>query len=90
MEGLSQRPLKALTFVTGNANKLRELSQVLGPLMSVRNEAIDLPEMQGSVEFIVGQKVMEACRRLDGPALVEDTCLEFEALGGMPGPYIKV
>lgn len=24
-----------------------------------------------------------------GPVLIEDTCLCFNALGGMPGPYIK-
>lgn len=36
-----------LTFVTGNPNKLRELSQMIGSSITVRSEAIDLPEMQG-------------------------------------------
>ena len=26
---------------------------------------------------------------MDGPVLVEDTCLGFRAHGGLPGPYIK-
>ncbi|KAK2109692.1 hypothetical protein P7K49_009438 [Saguinus oedipus] len=27
--------------------------------------------------------------QVQGPVLVEDTCLCFNALGGLPGPYIK-
>lgn len=26
---------------------------------------------------------------MDGPVLVEDTCLCFNAMGGLPGPYVK-
>lgn len=44
----------------------------------------------GTPESIVEHKVVEACKRLNGAALVEDTCLAFDAMGGMPGPYIKV
>lgn len=28
--------------------------------------------------------------QIDGPVLVEDTCLCFKALGGLPGPYMLV
>lgn len=28
--------------------------------------------------------------KVDGPVLVEDTCLCFKALGGLPGPYMWV
>lgn len=28
------------------------------------------------------------CVKVDGPVLVEDTCLCFRALGGLPGPYM--
>ena len=27
--------------------------------------------------------------QVNGPVIIEDTCLCFNALGGMPGPYIK-
>ena len=40
---------KAITFVTGNANKLEEVKQILGsnfPCM-LKSEKIDLPEYQG-------------------------------------------
>lgn len=28
--------------------------------------------------------------QIDGPVIVEDTCLCFKALGGLPGPYMSV
>lgn len=30
-----------------------------------------------------------AAKEVKGPVVIEDTCLCFNALGGMPGPYIK-
>lgn len=50
---------------------------------------IDLPEYQGESDEIVIKKCEEAARAVQGPVLIEDTCLCFNALGGMPGPYIK-
>ncbi|KFP01688.1 Inosine triphosphate pyrophosphatase, partial [Calypte anna] len=50
---------------------------------------IDLPEYQGEPDEISVQKCREAARQVQGPVIVEDTCLCFNALGGLPGPYIK-
>ncbi|XP_072475869.1 inosine triphosphate pyrophosphatase isoform X2 [Notamacropus eugenii] len=52
-------------------------------------QKIDLPEYQGEPDEISIQKCQEAARQVQGPVLVEDTCLCFNALGGLPGPYIK-
>ncbi|XP_012926154.1 inosine triphosphate pyrophosphatase isoform X3 [Heterocephalus glaber] len=52
-------------------------------------QKIDLPEYQGEPDEISIQKCREAARQVQGPVLVEDTCLCFSALGGLPGPYIK-
>ncbi|XP_027479246.1 inosine triphosphate pyrophosphatase isoform X1 [Zalophus californianus] len=52
-------------------------------------QKIDLPEYQGEPDEISIQKCREAARQVQGPVLVEDTCLCFNALGGLPGPYIK-
>lgn len=52
-------------------------------------QKIDLPEYQGEPDEISIQKCKEAARQVQGPVLVEDTCLCFNALGGLPGPYIK-
>lgn len=53
------------------------------------NEKIDLPEFQGEPDDISQAKCKEAAKIIKGPVLVEDTCLCFNALGGLPGPYIK-
>ncbi|CDO53922.1 hypothetical protein DV451_003801 [Geotrichum candidum] len=78
-----------ITFVTGNANKLRETSAILGPVANLTNKSLDLPELQGSVEEVTIAKAKAAADLIQGPVLVEDTALSFNALGGLPGPYIK-
>ena len=50
---------------------------------------IDLPENQGTIEDIVKAKCQLAAQHVKGPVIVEDTSLCFNALGGMPGPYVK-
>lgn len=77
-----------ITFVTGNANKLKEVKQLLGT--DLESKKIDLPEMQGSYHDIVTAKVKEAAEQVHGPVVVDDTSLEFDAFGKeLPGPYIK-
>ncbi|XP_061706972.1 inosine triphosphate pyrophosphatase [Cydia pomonella] len=82
---------RTLTFVTGNAKKLEELRAILGktfPLELVSHK-LDLPELQGEVDEISIKKCQEAARLLKRPVIVEDTCLCYNALKGLPGPYIK-
>ncbi len=50
---------------------------------------LDLPEYQGEPDEVSTQKCKEAAKFIKGPVLVEDTCLCFNALGGLPGPYVK-
>ncbi|XP_055375718.1 inosine triphosphate pyrophosphatase [Condylostylus longicornis] len=82
---------RALTFVTGNAKKLQELIAILGPDFPRKLESrkIDLPELQGEIDEICKKKCKEAVQKVKGPVLVEDTCLCFNSLKGLPGPYIK-
>jgi len=49
---------------------------------------IAMPEYQGESDDISKSKCLEASRQLKGPVLVEDTCLGFTSLGGLPGPYM--
>ena len=52
--------------------------------------SINLPEIQEvDTIAIAKQKAILAAQLVNGPCVVEDTSLEFHALGGMPGPYIK-
>eukprot|EP01016_Furgasonia_blochmanni_P040519 TRINITY_DN517_c0_g1_i7.p2 TRINITY_DN517_c0_g1~~TRINITY_DN517_c0_g1_i7.p2 ORF type:complete len:160 (+),score=23.45 TRINITY_DN517_c0_g1_i7:66-545(+) len=46
-----------LTFVTGNAKKLKELRSIVGEdKFNLLNEDIDLPELQGEPELIAKEK----------------------------------
>ncbi|KAM9324778.1 inosine triphosphate pyrophosphatase [Gastrophryne carolinensis] len=82
---------RSIVFVTGNAKKLEEVIQILGDKFPCKLVAkkIDLPEYQGEPDEISIQKCKEAAAQIQGPVIVEDTCLCFNALGGLPGPYIK-
>lgn len=80
--------LESLTFVTGNPGKARLFSQYLE--IPVRHQNIDLLEIQSlDGAEIVEYKAREAYRQLHSPVLVEDTSLQFLALGKLPGPLIK-
>lgn len=83
--------MSTITFVTGNIKKLEEVIVILGKKFPYKmvNEKIDLPEFQGEPDDISQAKCKEAAKIIKGPVLVEDTCLCFNALGGLPGPYIK-
>lgn len=41
------------------------------------------------MDDISKRKCQEAAKIIQGPVIVEDTCLCFNALSGLPGPYIK-
>jgi ribokinase/non-canonical purine NTP pyrophosphatase (RdgB/HAM1 family) len=100
--GRTLKPRRKITFVTGNAKKLQEVQMILGAgghssstttatlPFDLVSRAIDLPELQGSVEDIARHKCRVAVAHVhDGPVLTEDTSLCCSALGGLPGPYVK-
>ncbi|TEB37125.1 inosine triphosphate pyrophosphatase [Coprinellus micaceus] len=81
-----------LVFVTGNANKLKEVKAILsqgGHPIEIDNQALDLPEIQGTTVEVAIEKCKRAAELINGPCITEDTALAFIALGGLPGPYIK-
>ncbi|VDN55112.1 unnamed protein product [Dracunculus medinensis] len=57
--------------------------------LEVESVNIDLDEYQGEPDEIAQKKCLAAVERLNCPVITEDTCLCFNALGGLPGPYIK-
>ncbi|KAI9313644.1 inosine triphosphate pyrophosphatase-like protein [Dichotomocladium elegans] len=79
----------AIVFVTGNKNKLMEVQEILSSTIQVHSHKIDLPELQGTPSDIAKEKCKIAAEKINGPCITEDTCLCFNALKGMPGPYIK-
>ncbi|KAI9790380.1 MAG: nucleoside triphosphate pyrophosphohydrolase ham1 [Peltula sp. TS41687] len=80
---------KSLEFITGNPNKAIEVKAILGDAVDLHCRALDVDEIQGTVEEISSDKCRRAAALVNGPVLVEDTCLSFDALGGLPGPYVK-
>ena len=87
-----QNPIE-LTFITGNKKKLEEFLQImegteLGAHYKVSNKNIDLDELQGDSEFIALNKVKEAAKHCSTAVITEDVSLCFNALKGLPGPYM--
>ena len=87
-----------LNFITGNKNKLAEVTAILEGVVDLRSENLDLLEVQGTIEGVSIAKCKQAAEQIKGPVLVEDTCLIFNALSQqgegdrgiqLPGPYIK-
>lgn len=76
-----------VTFITGNAKKLEEVAAILGKEFprELVSKKVDLPELQGEIDEICIKKCQEAAKLVEGPVVVEDTCLCFNALGGLPG-----
>ena len=80
--------MKNLTFITGNQNKADKLAEYLD--LPINHQKLDLDEIQSlDVKKIVEHKVRQAYEILKTPVLVEDSSLSFEALNGLPGPFIK-
>ena len=77
-----------ITFITGNQDKADYLAKYLGH--PVDHLKLDLDEIQSlELKEIVEHKVRQAYEKVKKPVIVEDVSLEFEALGGLPGPFIK-
>lgn len=85
-------PPKNLVFVTGNANKLREVKAILsegGHPIEIDSQSLEIPEIQGTTIEVATDKCRRAAELVGGPCITEDTALCYVALKGLPGPYIK-
>lgn len=77
-----------ITFITGNQHKADYLAKYL--VMPLRHQKVELDELQSlDLRVIVEHKVRQAYDIIKKPVIVEDVSLEFKALGGLPGPFIK-
>lgn len=75
-------------FITGNQNKADYLARLLG--IELEHRKIELDEIQSvNLDEVVSHKVKQAYEIAGCPVLVEDVSLSFNALGGLPGPFIK-
>lgn len=80
--------MQEITFITGNQGKADYLAKYLGH--PVAHKKVDLDEIQSmNLKEIVEHKVRQAFEIIKSPVIVEDVALEFEALNGLPGPFIR-
>ena len=74
---LCARAMTTITFVTGNAKKLEEVTGYYRrdhPLpFTIGNQALDLPELQGEPDEIAREKGKLAAEAARGPIMCEDT-----------------
>lgn len=70
--------MSKLVFVTGNANKLREVKEILlksAPgLFEISSRDLDLPEIQGTTQEVAKAKVEAAAIAIGGPCITEVSC----------------
>lgn len=63
-------PLNRLNFITGNKNKLAEVRAILGSVIEVENQSVDVPEIQGTVEEIAKEKCKRAAEVVSNTSLL--------------------
>lgn len=82
------RPMKDVVFVTGNPEKAFNFSKHMGT--EIPHVAVELDEIQTlDVELLVEHKARQAYEQIGKPVLVEDVIFVCNALGNLPGPFIK-
>lgn len=77
-----------VTFITGNLKKAEILAKFLD--FPVKHKALELDELQSlNLREIAEHKAKQAFKVVGSPVLVEDIAFTIEALGALPGPFIK-
>ncbi len=75
-------------FITGNQHKADNLAKFLGTPLS--HQKLELEEIQSaSLDTVIEHKVRQAYSLVGRPVLVDDVALGFNALSGLPGPFIR-
>lgn len=80
--------MKQPIFITGNQGKADYLAKLLQ--LPIEHKKIDVDEIQSmSLTEVIERKARQAYELIGSAVLVEDVSLEFSALGGLPGTFIK-
>lgn len=82
----------SIVFATGNANKVREVLELLGEgisIISLKDIGCeeDIPETQPTIEGNALQKARYVLDNYQQDCFAEDTGLEIEVLNGEPGVF---
>lgn len=84
--------MKTLIFATNNKHKLHEVSEMLEGIVTIRSLAEmglegDIPETSDTLQGNALQKAQWVWERTHQDCFADDTGLEVNALGGVPGVY---
>lgn len=61
---MASQATQEVNFITGNKNKLGEVKAILEPAIEVRSQAIDLIEVQGTLEEVTIAKCRAAAEQV--------------------------
>lgn len=91
VSNVSVNQIERITFVSSNEYKVQEVKLILGEdfPFELQTKSVDLFEPQAPPVEVSRWKCFQAAKLCNGPVIVEDTSLCFNALNGLPGPYIK-
>lgn len=76
-----------ITLITGNANKARELSSLIGTTLEHKKLSLVEPQSLKPAE-VASAKAADAFIQLGTPVLVDDTGFAIESWNGLPGALI--
>lgn len=77
-----------VVYVTGNPGKAAYFSKIIG--FDIEHDGADVDEVQSlDLKEVAISKAKAAYSQIKRPVIVEDTSLEINALGGLPGTFIK-
>ncbi len=82
--------MEAITIVTGNPGKVRELEAMAMGKLDFTMHELDIDEIQSlDLHKIVDDKLEKAYEQVKGPVIVDDVSAGLDSLQGLPGPFIK-
>lgn len=61
---MASQATHVVNFITGNKNKLSEVKAILEPAIEVRSQALDLIEVQGTLEEVTIAKCRAAAEQV--------------------------
>ena len=77
-----------VVYVTGNDHKAKYFAKMVG--IDIPHKKVDVDEIQSlDMQEIIAKKAKQAYQILQMPVIIEDTFLTFDAMGRMPGPFVK-
>jgi XTP/dITP diphosphohydrolase len=83
-------PILEFVLATANADKAREIAEIVGPSMRLQPRPPWAPDVEETENTLVGNARLKAraiASATGTAALADDTGLEVEDLGGAPGVY---